>query len=84
MLAFPSMLVEPAIKAGMKVPEDSDNFDPNEYPHFQVFCLMQLGSAMPYPSVHWDNAFVIASIPEDKIKTITVLEIIALGFHAVL
>jgi len=83
MLAFPSMLENPAIQAGMSVPLNSDDFDKNKekYPHFFVFCLMQLGRSMPRPSSHWDNAKIIAEIPIEKISSITIGEILDLGFE---
>ncbi len=80
MLAFPSMLVKPAEEAGIKTPEDPDNFDAVEFPHFQVFCHMQLGQPMPDPSAHWENAKVVAKIPNDKILSITYDEILGIGF----
>jgi hypothetical protein len=79
MFAFPGMLVEAAIKAGMKVPNDPDSFDANEYPHFLVFCTVQLGTSMPYPGVHFDNAKVVASIPNDQITKVTLSDLISAG-----
>ena len=79
MLAFPEMLIAPAEKAGMAVPPDPENFDREEYPHFAVFCAVQLGASMPTPVAHWDNAKVIAAVPEDKIRTITFNQLIANG-----
>lgn len=85
MIAFASMLLAPAQEAGMKVPEDADDFDGAEYPHFQVYLNVQLGSSLPYPSAHWDNAQVIAELSEEKILTITFEELsplLALGYPA--
>lgn len=80
MIAFPFMLFRPAEQAGMKTPTDEE-YDPNEFPHFHVFCSMQLGAPMPNPSSHWENAKVIAAIPSDQIKTVTPKDILALGFQ---
>ncbi|RJQ30280.1 hypothetical protein C4565_00415 [Candidatus Parcubacteria bacterium] len=79
-LFFPEMLVEPAKKAGMKVPKDVDNYDQEKYPHFFVYCTMQLGTPMPFPGCHWDNAKIVASIPVDKIKKVTVFDLKEMGF----
>jgi hypothetical protein len=80
MLAFPRMLVEPAKKAGIRVPEDVDkDYDKQKFPHWHVFCTVQLGATMPYPSVHWRNAEVIAKIPEDKIRILTLSDLQELG-----
>lgn len=79
MIALPSMLMEPAKRAGMKVPEDPDNFDPNEYPHWDVYLKVQIGAPMPNWTAHWDNAQVIASVSEDKIKSITYNDLLEMG-----
>lgn len=81
MLAFAGMLTSAAEKAGIKVPEDADNFDQELFPHFHLFCAAQLGQPMPYMGCHWENAFVIARIPADKIKTVTWKELEADGFQ---
>lgn len=81
MLAFPGMLINPAKQAGMKVPEDADNFDPNEFPHFKAFCNIQLGQPMPSPTSHWENAKIVASIPQEKIFTITIGEMLNMGIQ---
>ena len=71
-LAFPIMLVPHAKAAGMKVPEDVDEFDGNDFPHFHVFCNAQLGRPIPnWGSTVSDNAKVIAEIPDDKINKVT-------------
>ena len=80
MIAFPAMLVASAKAAGIKVPENPDDYNVEEYPHFTIFCNMQLGSPMPSWSVHWGNATVIAEIPDDKVRTITAKEILDMGF----
>jgi hypothetical protein len=81
MLALDDMLVKPAEEAGIKVPTDLENFNKDEYPHWTVYCNVQLGSPMPYPSCHWDNAKIIASIPSDKIKITTFEELEKLGLQ---
>lgn len=60
MMAFPSMLVEAAEKAGMEVPENPDGGDFQEtHPHFHVFCTLQLGRPINWGE-HWENAEIIA------------------------
>jgi hypothetical protein len=78
------MLVDAAKQAGMKVPEDPDKFQEvkDEYPHFCVFCLIQLGKPMSYMGEHWENAKVIAEISDEKIKQITFAELQDLGLCA--
>lgn len=81
MIAFDDMLVKPAEEAGIKVPPDLENYNPENFPHWNVFCNLQLGSPMPNWTVHYDNAKVVAKVPDDKIKTIKVRELEELGFQ---
>ena len=74
-------LVNPAKDAGIKVPDDLDNYNHDEYVHWTVFCNVQLGRRMPSPNSHWRNAEIIAAIPDDKIQLITMSELIDLGLH---
>jgi hypothetical protein len=78
MIIFPRMLVEASIKAGIKVPEDPDKYDPKCFPHFDIFCKVQLCRSIRWGE-HWENAEVVARIPESKLETITILDLIADG-----
>ncbi len=78
MMAFPGMLVGAAKKANMNVPDNPDDYDQEQFPHFDVFCKVQLGRRM-VPGEHWDNAEIIASISKEEIKTITLEGILAKG-----
>lgn len=80
MIAFDHMLVPAATQAGIKVPENLEEFEVKDFPHWHVFCCLQLGSAMPYPGAHFDNAKIIVSISEEDIMTISAQEIISKGF----
>lgn len=66
----------------MKVPDNPDDHEElkNEFPHFHVFCQLQLGRTMPYAGVHWENAHVIAKVPESMIRSLTWDEATSLGF----
>lgn len=81
MLAFPSMLRPAAKAAGIKVPEDLEDYDKNKYPHWYIFCVMQLGASMPYPGVAFDNAKVVAEIEKDELETITAQQLFDRGFY---
>jgi len=37
---------------------------------------MQLGQPLPHPAAHWENAEVIAEIPEERLKTVTPGELV--------
>ena len=79
-MAFPKMLRSAAEKAGMKVPPDTDHFDPKEFPHFQVYCNVQLCRPIRWGE-HWENAEIIAAIPKDKIMSVTLTDLLALGLE---
>lgn len=81
MIAFPETLIGPATEAGMKVPADPEDFDPEQYPHFQVFLNVQLGAPLPSPNSHWENAKIVANISESKIREISLGELEELGFE---
>jgi hypothetical protein len=81
MIIFPSELVGPAKEAGISVPPDPDNYKPEDFVRFNIFCKMQLGQTMPNDHAHWDNAKIIARIPKEKLKTININELIDMGFQ---
>lgn len=80
MVGFDGMLTAPAEKAGIKVPPDLENYNPNEYPHWYVFSKVQLGTSMPNPTAHWQNAEIIAKIPQEDIFSVSVEDILGMGF----
>lgn len=75
MMAFPCMLVKAAQQAGMKVPNDPDDFSAKEYPHFHVFCAIQLYRPMR-AGEHWENAKIIASLSNERVLNITLGELL--------
>jgi hypothetical protein len=89
MLAFQSMIAKAATDAGMKVPPEDqlDVFDDTmntvwtieDYPHFGIFCHLQLARSMSSPNQHWENAKVIAAIPEEQLKTMLIQDFVAAG-----
>lgn len=80
MMVYPSMLIEASKQAGIKVPPDPDNFNKDEYPHFHIFCMVQLARPVRWGE-HWENAKVVARIPETKLKTITLEELVSDGLE---
>lgn len=79
MIAFPTLLVEPAKSAGISVPKDPDRYNTSEClrenPHFFALCMLQLGRPLPYPNSHWRNAESLAKIDEKKLKQMTLCEL---------
>lgn len=43
------------------------------------FCAVQLGRRMGALNEHWDNAKVIAAIPDNEIKKVSLNDLIDLG-----
>lgn len=82
MIASPYILASYAKEAGMDIPDDPDRYEQEKetFPHFFVFCALQLGAPMPSPTAGWDNAKVIAAIPRDDIKMIRAADIYDKGF----
>lgn len=81
MLAFASMLVKPAKHAGINVPADPEDYNPDEFPHWHLFLLVQLGAPMPNMDSHWHNARIIATLPSERIRTITGGELMDMGIE---
>jgi hypothetical protein len=82
MLMFPSMLIPAAKKAGMKVPtfnKGKEQFNADKYPHFNLYCNAQLNRPITWGN-HWENAKIIAGIPEEELRTITWDKLESLGF----
>jgi hypothetical protein len=81
MMAFPGMIAEAARQAGMKTPPEPDGkWSPDEYPHFHVYCNVQLGRAIQWGE-HWENAKVVAKLGPRKIKSVTLEQLIGLGLR---
>ena len=84
MITKPIMLVEAATTAGISVPNDVDEYDSEQnredYPHFYVFCQLQLGKPMRDPGEHWENAKVVASVPKELIREVTIEDLLEAGF----
>lgn len=71
-------LVNPALEAGIDVPEnfeDDAGFDHEHYIRWVIFVNAQMGRPMPSPTSHWENAKIIAKIPRDRLKKISIHEL---------
>ena len=83
MIVFAFLLEEPARQAGIPVPKNSDCFNAEKFPRFELFCKAQLGRATTSANEHWENAKVIAGLPEEVLKTITPEGLRAAGFQGI-
>lgn len=78
MLMFPGMFYNHIKDSKLKMPEDFENYDPEEYPHFHVFILTHLGQLIDIAALE-DNANIIADIPENAIKSVTINDLMEKG-----
>jgi hypothetical protein len=83
LIAFPNILASYAKDAGMPVPEDPEKFLENkeEFPNFAVYCLLQLGTSMPNAMSARNNAEIIANVPAQKVKDMTLADFEEIGFE---
>lgn len=81
MISFRGLLINPAKEAGIKIPDNPDEYAIPDYPHWHVYCALQLGRRIPTMTEHWSNAKIISAIPDEIIKTITVGAVKALGIQ---
>lgn len=85
MMAFPSMLFDAADQAKMARPPEDWNEDwtdelREQYPHFFCYCMLQLNRPITWGE-HWENAKIIASIPDTKIKKMELVDFLAMGLR---
>lgn len=78
MFMFPGMFYNHIKDSKLKMPEDFENYDPEEYPHFHVFILTHLGQPIDIVALE-DNANIIADIPENAIKSVTLNDLMEKG-----
>lgn len=81
MIVSAFMLANTAEQSGIKVPTDPENFNKEEYPHFNVFAIVQSGRPMPTATSHWENARIIADIPDDQINLVTMADLENMGVY---
>lgn len=78
MFMFPGMFYNHIKDSKLKMPEDFENYNPEDYPHFHVFMLTHLGLPINITALK-DNANIIAEIPEDAIKSVTIIDLMEKG-----
>jgi signal recognition particle subunit SEC65 len=79
MIMFPDMIAEAAEEAGIKLPHDLEEYNPEEFPHWHVYQNVQLCRAVTWGN-HWENAKIIAKIPKENLKKITENDLREMGF----
>lgn len=77
---FPGMLLTHVDKGDIKIPDDLENYNKEEYPHWFVFSTLHLGYTVDVYSLK-DNAKIIGQIPDDKIKHVTIPELTEMGVY---
>lgn len=79
-LMAPLHLLPYAQAAGMKVPKDPTDFKRTRYPHFHVFCVLQLRYLRSLEHAE-HNAVVIKDVPRNFIKQLRPADYRRLGFQ---
>lgn len=80
MITDSKQLADIAKEAGIKVPEDINDFELHDHLHFVIFMTTQRGEAMPYPTAALENAKLIGSLDDETIKIVSIEDLIDLGF----
>lgn len=78
MFMFPGMFYNHIKDSKLKIPEDFGNYNPEECPHFHVFILIHLGQLIDIAALE-NNANIIADIPENAIKSVTLDDLMEKG-----
>ena len=78
MFAFPRMFYNHIKDSKLKMPEDFENYNPEEYPYFHVFMMTHLGKPIDITALE-DNANIIADIPENDIKNVMLKDLMEKG-----
>lgn len=78
MFMFPGMFYNHIKDSKLKIPDDFENYNPEEYPHFHVFMLTHLGQPLDIAALE-DNANIIAEIPEENIKSVSFSDLLEMG-----
>lgn len=81
MICFASELVDAAKGAMMEVPSNPSNWfnERDSFPHFYIFCSIQLDKAVRCWNEHITNAKIIARIPKDRILKVSQYNLRELG-----
>jgi hypothetical protein len=78
MFLFNRMLAPHIDGTMMKLPEDFDNYNPEEFPHFHVFLLLHIATPIN-PAELKENADIIARISNEDIKEVTLEQLVEKG-----
>ena len=78
MFAFEEMFHNHIKNSGMLIPENSKTYNPFEFPHYYVFMNLHCGQTINTDHLY-DNAKLIASIPFEELKDMTLQDFINKG-----
>jgi len=81
MITHPELLVPHAEAALIEVPEDLTDYDPFEYPWWDIYLKTQLWSPVPDWDAPAHNAHIISRIPEEEIRTIKFKQLLERGYQ---
>ena len=75
---FPGMFYNHIKNSKLKMPDDFENYNPEEYPHFHVFVLTHLGQPLDIAALE-DNANIIADISDENIQSVSFSDLLEMG-----
>lgn len=61
-----------------KIPQDVNNYEDEDYPHFKVWSIIQIGKAMDLEQVK-ENSRIIANLSDKEVKEISFRQLEAIG-----
>ena len=80
MFCFRGMFRPHIENSNLKMPENFDEYNPEEYPHFHVFMLMHLAKPIDITALE-SNANIIAEISEEDIRKVTPKDLFDMGIE---
>lgn len=80
MFGFAGMFKNHIDGSNLKMPENFEEYNPEEYPHFHVFMIMHLGQLIDISALE-TNANIIAGISDEDIKKVTPEDLFNLGLE---
>lgn len=77
-LMFPGLLLNHIKDSGIKVPEDLENYNIEDYPHWHVYKVLHLGANLPAGALG-ENAKIIGKLSIEEVMKVTVQDLENLG-----
>ena len=80
MFARPRMFITHIKDTKLKIPDDPDNYDPEEFPRYHMFMTIHLCQTIDVYSLE-NNAKIFSEIKDEEIETVTIGDLIKRGLY---